>query len=243
MITQYFENIHKLLYTVEQNEKAKLYLAAEKIATGIQNDGIVYLFGCGHSHLLTEEVFYRAGGLVPISPIFVEELMLHKGALRSSSLERKNDYAKSFMNEIKINSNDVMIVISTSGRNPVPIDVALYGKEKGAFVIGISSETYSKSQKSKHTTGKYLCDTVDLHIDNHSVKGDALVTHHMSSVAFGPSSTVIGAAILNSIMVEAIKVMLENGYEAPVFKSGNLEHADEYNLQLIKKYKERISLF
>ncbi len=216
--------------------------AAQKVADKIQAGGIVHLFGCGHSHILTEEVFYRAGGLVPISPIFVEPLMLHEGAVRSSQLERQNGYAQAFMDKQDIRAGDVMVVISTSGRNPVPVDVAQHARNKGAYVIGITSIAYSQSQPSRHESGKHLYNSVDLVIDNHAVKGDALLTHDKVAIPFGPSSTVVGATILNAILANAIEIMAENGFEPPIFLSGNIDGSDEHNQRLIEQYQDRIPL-
>ncbi|MCK9912021.1 sugar isomerase domain-containing protein, partial [Microbacteriaceae bacterium K1510] len=136
--------VKKQLEQIETLERENMLQAAKRVADCIQQDGIVHLFGCGHSHILTEDVFYRAGGLVPIHAIFVEPLMLHEGAVRSSELERKNGYAASFMGEQDIRPSDVVFVLSTSGRNPVPVDVALLAKEKEAFVIGITSLEYAQ---------------------------------------------------------------------------------------------------
>lgn len=242
MINQYFNKINELLATVEKDEYEAMNNAAKKVADVIQNGGVVHLFGCGHSHILTEEVYYRAGGLVPIHPILHEPLMLHEGALRSSELERKNDYAKVFMEQQDIREKDVLIVISTSGRNPVPVDVAHIGKAKGAFVIGITSKEYSSSQPSRHTSGEYLYDAVDLVINNHAPVGDALLSHDKVKVNFSPSSTVIGSAILNAIFAESIKYMAESGFEPPIFLSGNIEGADGHNQRLIDMYSERVKL-
>src|SRR5699024_4891750 len=155
MIHDYFNKIEELLTTVENTETDTMKKVATVVSEAIQNDGIIHLFGCGHSHILTEEVYYRAGGLVPIHPILHEPLMLHEGATRSSSLERKNDYAKDFMEGQDIRKNDVMFVISTSGRNPVPVDVAKIAKEKGAYIVAITSIEYSQSQPSRHTSGEH----------------------------------------------------------------------------------------
>lgn len=242
MINDYFTNITDLLAKVETEEKEALNQTAEKVSSTIQKDGIVHLFGCGHSHILTEEVYYRAGGLVPIHPILHEPLMLHEGAVRSSSLERKNDYAQKFMNDQDIREGDLIFVISTSGRNPVPVDVAHIAKEKGAYVIGITSIEYSSSQPSRHTSGEHLYDAVDLVINNHSPIGDALLSHPKVDVNFAPSSTVVGATILNAILAEAINLMANAGYEPPVFLSGNIEGADEHNNKLVEKYKARVTL-
>lgn len=242
MLQQYFDKVKKQLELIETSEREYMLQAAERVSACIQHEGIVHLFGCGHSHILTEDVFYRAGGLVPIRAILVEPLMLHEGAVRSSELERKNDYAKSFMDEQDIRPGDVVFVLSTSGRNPVPVDVALLAKEKGAFVVGVTSLEYAQSMPSRHKSGKHLHNAVDLVIDNHSAKGDALLSHEKVSVPFGASSTVAGASILQAIFAESIRLMAEAGFEPPIFLSGNIDGSDEHNQKLIDRYKKRIPL-
>lgn len=242
MLKTYFNKIQERLKLVIEHEAEAMDSVAGKISESIQNGGIIQLFGCGHSHLLTEEVFYRAGGLAPIKPIFVEPLMLHEGAVRSSQLERQNDYAISFMEKQDIQSNDLVIVISTSGINPVPIDVAISAKEKGAFVVGICSFDYVQGQLSRHKSGKLLADVVDLAINNFSVKGDAILSNEHVAAPFSPTSTVIGAAMLNGMIAEAIKRMVDDGFEPPIFLSGNISGADDHNKKLIQKYSERIEL-
>ncbi|QOR85548.1 SIS domain-containing protein [Geobacillus stearothermophilus] len=242
MLDQYFQKVNERLELVLKHEKGNLKKAAYVVSEAIQKGGIIQLFGCGHSHILTEEVFYRAGGLVPIKPIFFEPLMLHEGAVRSSMLERMNDFAKNFINHEDIRPEDVFFVLSTSGRNPVPIDVALAAKAKGAYIIAVTSLEYSKSQPSRHKSGRLLYEVVDLVIDNHSVKGDAILAHPNVSVPFAPTSTVIGSAILNAVFAEAIALVAENGVEPPVFLSGNIGGADEHNRRWIEKYKARIPL-
>lgn len=242
MIIEYIKKIKELLETVESQESEAMYQASKEIAASIQNGGIIHLFGCGHSHILVEEVYYRAGGLVPIQPIIHEPLMLHKGAVALSALERKNGYAEEFMREQDIKKGDIVFVISTSGRNPVPVDVAQTAKNKGAYVIGITSTEYSSSQPSRHHSGEHLYKAVDLVIDNHAPIGDALLEHEQVSVPFAPSSTVIGTTIINAILAEAIAFMAENNFSPPVFLSGNVEGSDQHNQQLIKRYSDRISL-
>lgn len=242
MLEMYFDKATEKIELVRKNEMKQMKEAANRIAVAIQNEGIIQLFGCGHSHILTEEVCYRAGGLVPINPILYGPLMLHEGALRSSELERQNGLAEKFMSEQDIRQEDVMVVISTSGRNPVPVDVAQIAKDKGAFVIGITSMEYSKSQPSRHISGKHLYNSVDLVIDNFATKGDAALTYNKVNVPFGPTSTVVGAVIINAILAEAVKILADKGIEPPVFLSGNMDGADEHNSKLVEKYKKRIRL-
>jgi uncharacterized phosphosugar-binding protein len=242
MLEDYFQRVHELLTLIEKEEGDRLREAARRVAEGLRRGGIVQLFGCGHSHLLTEEVFYRAGGLVPVKPILIEPLMLHEGAVRSSRLERQNGYAATFLADQDFREEDVVFVLSTSGRNPVPVDVALYAKTQGACVIAITSLKYAQSQPPRHHGGKRLHEVVDLVIDNHAPVGDALLTHPKVDVPFAPSSTVTGATLLNGILAEAVALLAESGVEPPVFLSGNLEGADGHNKRLIARYRKRIPL-
>ncbi|MFJ8071968.1 SIS domain-containing protein [Peribacillus sp. NPDC096447] len=237
-MNSYFEEVQALLTIVEQQEKQSIKESVEHIAKAVMSDGIIHLFGSGHSHILTEEVFYRAGGLAAIRPIFVEDLMLFKGASRSSQLERQNDLSEKFMHDEDIRPGDVCIVISSSGVNPVPIDVATIAKEKGAFVIGLTSPEYAKSCPSRHKQKHYLHDVVDLVIDNHIAKGDTLLKSN--NIPFGSGSTVVGAVLLNMIFTQVIQTIIESGESPPVFLSSNIEGADEHNQKIIAKYKTRI---
>lgn len=177
---------------------------------------------------------------MPVKPILVEPLMLHEGAVHSSQLERRSDYAEELLEQQDFRPGDVVFVLSTSGRNPVPIDFALAARNKGAFVIGLTSLAYAASQPSRHRSGNHLHDAVDLVIDNHAVAGDAILSAENVKVPFGPTSTVVGAVILNAIFAEAIQKMADNGFEPPVFLSGNIDGGDSHNSQLIEKYRERI---
>lgn len=242
LIQQYIDQIQKTLRQMEKEEMDKWQLAAQKVVESLEQGGIIHLFGCGHSHMLAEEVFYRAGSLVPIHPILEESLMLHEGPVRSSRLEKIEGYASTFMQSQDIRENDLIFVISTSGRNPVPIDAALIAKEKGAYVIGITSLDFAKNQSSRHHSGQRLYEVVDLTLNNFSVKGDAMMTHPHVDVPFGSSSTIMGSVILNSIFIQGIAIMADKGLDIPIFLSGNLDGAEKHNLKLIEKYKHRIPL-
>jgi len=242
MYSLYFQKLKDLFDIIEKNEANHISLAAEKVAYCIRQDGIIHVFGCGHSHMLGEELFYRAGGLVPIHPIFFEDLMLHKGALRSSQLEKQNDFAQVVMKNVQIKPNDILLVVSTSGRNPVPIDVAEIAKQQGAYVIAITSVVYRESVTSRHKQGKFLADVADLVIDNHIAVGDALMEHPATPVSFGSGSTIVGMMIVNGMMVEATNMMIEHNFIPPIFRSSNAYDGEDHNSQLINKYKKRIPL-
>ncbi|WP_090927674.1 SIS domain-containing protein [Salibacterium qingdaonense] len=236
------EEVQKDLELLQENQAESMKKAVEYLAETISNDGIIHVFGAGHSHLLSEEVFYRSGGLVPVNPLLEESLMLHEGAVQASRNERKHHYIRDFLNQHSLEPGDALIVISTSGRNPVPIDAAEYGKEKGLTVIAITSIDYSKSQPSRHESGRRLYESVDMVLDNLCRRGDALLTHPNVPEPYAATSTVIGAVILQTMFAGVIEHLAENGEEPPVFLSGNVDGADEHNQNLVEKYKERIPL-
>ncbi|RHW42745.1 sugar isomerase domain-containing protein [Neobacillus notoginsengisoli] len=242
MINQYFKKVGEIFQDVLASEEAVMEEAAERIAEAIMGGGIIQLFGTGHSHMLAEEVFYRAGGLVPVKPIFVEPLMLHEGAFRSSELERVSDYASKIVKEQDIRPGDVVFIISNSGRNSVPIEFAVKAREKGAFTIALISLATAKSQPSRHSSGKHLHQFVDLVLDNHIVAGDAGLSSSNVKVPFAATTTVVGSAILNATFAKAITLMADKGFEPPIFLSGNIDGGDDHNKKQVEKYKTRIPL-
>lgn len=231
--TKLLEQINQTIFNNEEID-----VAAGLVAKCIQNDGLIFIFGCGHSHMLSEEFFYRAGGLANVQPILYEPIMLHHGAAQSSVNEKKNDYIKNFINDYQFTNNDVLIVISTSGINPVPIDVGLKAKEQGAQVITISSFEYPKTEPSRHQDGYYLNQIGDVNINNKVVHGDAIL--ETSGFTHSPVSTIVGINIIHEIVSNAIETA--NMTELPIFRSGNVTGSSEYNKQLINKYKERVPM-
>ncbi|MFB4163820.1 SIS domain-containing protein [Alteribacillus sp. JSM 102045] len=243
MFNNYFHEIKRLINEVEKQEARTIQKAAETTAEKVAAGGLLYVFGCGHSHMMAEELFYRAGGLVPVYPILEENLMLHKGPVHSSQLERQSGYAHSFIEELPVNEKDVLLVVSTSGRNGVPVDAALLGKQKGCTVIGLTSKTYASSQPSRHETGKHLHDTADLILDNHIPKGDALLQAETEpELRFAPGSSLINIAILQGMMAEVVHLLEQKQIELPIFKSANIEGSDEHNRKMVDKYKNQIPL-
>lgn len=242
MFLHYVNQTADMLVKTAQAQTEITEKAARFLADSIAQGGVIHVFGCGHSHLLAEELFYRAGGLACMNPVLMEDVMLHKGAVRSSQLERQNGFAHSFIDKVDIRTGDVMIVISTSGINPVPIDVQLLSKEKGAKTIALTSLSYSEKAASRHQNGLKLSDVSDLVIDNGAPYGDAIVSSPGIPAPFAPVSTVMGAALLNGVIAAAIERLNQTGFTPPVFLSGNRPGADTHNEKLIKQYEQRIPL-
>lgn len=233
----YFKEVQNHLDFVIKHEQQNIEKVAEVIAEKIYKGGIFQLFGCGHSHLLAQEAFYRAGGLVPVRPITIEPLMLHTGALTSSKNEKDATIIQQHEKDFDFQPNDVLIVISTSGRNNAPIDAAILAKRAGITVISLQSLMY-REQKTMHSSGNRLEDVVDFVLDTHIPVGDGLLNYQ--GMQYGPASTVIGSTILNALLCQIIEKTTNYTSELPVFKSANVASNPLHNELMIEKYKSRI---
>lgn len=233
----YFKEIQNHLDFVIKHEQQNIEKVAGVIAEKLHSGGVLQLFGCGHSHLLAQEAFYRAGGLVPVRPITIEALMLHTGALTSSRNEKDATIIQQHEKDFDFQPNDVLVVISTSGRNNAPIDAAMLAKRAGITVISLQSLMYWE-QESKHSSGNRLEDIVDFVLDTHIPVGDGLLNYR--GMQYGPASTVIGSTILNALLCQVIERMAGCVNELPVFVSANVASDPKHNDLLIEKYKSRI---
>lgn len=233
-MSDYFLQVSQLMNTIEKEERQKRQEIARNIAQKIQQGGVIHLFGCGHSALLAQEIFYRAGGLVPAKPILIEPLMLHTGAQSSAKLEKQVNYIpEHHRHAFQFEPHDVFIVISTSARNPAPIDAALLGKEQDVYTVSLQSLQYVGLQ-SNHPSGKRLEQIVDDVMDSHVPVGDAVIERGTN--LFGPVSTVIGAYVLQSLFVEVLQLLPE---PLPIFSSNNVTLENE-NDRWIHAYNHRI---
>ncbi|MFC7062112.1 sugar isomerase domain-containing protein [Halobacillus seohaensis] len=236
----YLSKVSDQLMNLEKSTSTHLTSVSRMITEQLNKDGIIHLFGCGHSSLLAQEPYYRAGGLVPIRPMIIEPLTLSQGAVQSSEYEKTPNFAEGYLAAEDVRAEDVVIVISTSGRNPAPIDVANYSRGKGAYVIGLMSMEYSFTQPSRHPSGKRLEEVVDIVIDTQVPIGDAALEVEGIAQAFAPVSSVIGAALIQDLLAKTIVSLQESGEEPPIFLSGNLDGVEEHNRKLIEKYQDRI---
>lgn len=237
---KYFDEVEKILAKIRATQGQKIEEAARVIADTIAADGLVHIFGTGHSNLLAEEVFYRAGSLAPINHVLDISLAGTVGVTKSEFMERLEGIGPILYNWVRPGPQDCFIVISNSGRNAAPIELAREAKAHGHTVIAITSITYSKSQPSRHSSGKLLLDYADIVLDNHTPIGDACVAIPGTEIRVGPTSTIAGAYILNAVVVQAAFILQERGIKPPVFLSGNLDGARDYNQQFLDRYWHRI---
>jgi uncharacterized phosphosugar-binding protein len=245
-IDAYAARLREAQEAVLAKERQKILEAARLLAgslDGEEPDRMIHVFGCGHSHLMAEEAFWRAGGLVPVHPILDPNLTL-LGGLRASPLERLEGYARVLLTGEELRPGEVMVVFSNSGINAVPIEVALVAKEAGLRVVAVTSLAHSKGVEPRHSGGQRLFELADVAIDTHAPAGDAAVD--LSELAGGakghrvaPLSTAIGVLVWNALVAEVAYLRRVAGAEPSFFVSQNVPGGDEANEALISRYRPR----
>jgi uncharacterized phosphosugar-binding protein len=234
----YMDAVRELLDRIAATQGAAIDRAARAMVGCIQAGGIIYLFGTGHSHMLAEEGHFRAGGLVPVTPVLSSSLMLHESAIASGKLERMPHLAAIELERYAPTERDALVIFSNSGVNAVPVEMALAGKEHGMTVIAVVSLAYAL-QAPLSSVGKRLPEVADIVIDNLGLPGDAIVPIGNTGLRTGPTSTVAGAFILNSMLTEVVERLAESGAEPPVYVSSNMPGAAEHNEILLARYRHR----
>ncbi|GFP26742.1 SIS domain-containing protein [Candidatus Hakubella thermalkaliphila] len=223
LVKRYFAECHRLLDKAERSQTDCIRQAGKVIAGAIAQGGTLHIFGTGHSHMLAEELYVRAGGLVCASAILEPDLMLHEDPARATELEGQEGLAGEILVRHELWAGDVLIVVSNSGRNPVPIEMALLARERGLVVIALTSLAHSQAVTSRHSSGWRLFEVADVVLDNGGQVGDATLEVEGLPTKVCPSSTVIGAAILNAVVAATIEELLAKGIVPPVLVSSNVD--------------------
>jgi uncharacterized phosphosugar-binding protein len=234
----YFQAVKELESRVIEGQRDRLIEVAQRMAEITQRDQRIFLFGTGHSHLLAEEGFYRAGGLANVVPILVEHLMLHHLPSLGSRLERTPGLVDMILERYGPESGEMLFVFSNSGVNYLPVEMALRARERNLFVVGISSFAYA-AQAPVSDLGLRLDQSVDVALDNGGVPGDALLDLAGFPWRVAPSSTVLCALLWNCLVSETARQLIESGNTPPVFVSLNVQGAAEHNQALLEKWRPR----
>jgi len=230
-MSEYLRRIIDNLETIEKEEANSLAAAARAVADTIKRDGLIFVFGCGHSHLPGLDTFYRAGGLANVSPMLDTDLMLHNGAAKSSRMEKMSGIANEVFRRYTPTENDMIFIISASGKNQVPVEMGDAAKEKGVLSVGISSSEY-------YDKGGSLHEHVDIAIDCKVPYGDACI--EVGEAKMGGLSTAAACFILNTCLIEGAKLALSEGVKPPIYVSGNVEGGRDYNIVLENIYLGRV---
>ncbi len=243
----YLDSVTELMRRVQNEEKRSIEMAAGKLAEQIAADRLVHVYGPGgHSNLASQEIFFRAGGLMHISAILDEGTLLSSGALRSMAIERTPGYGRLVIADRELGTDDVLILVNAYGINAALIDAALEAKERGCFTIGVSSREHANGtaadHPARHPTKKNLHDIVDVAIDTKVPIGDALMQLPGLSEKTAASSTFVNAFALNLLVIHTIALLLEKGIEPPVWRSGNAPGGDEANGRFLSRFRGRVRM-
>lgn len=237
----YFRKLYDIIEQVVGSQGPKIEQAATLMADSLSDGGVVHLFGSGHSHVVAEEVFHRAGSLLPLNPMLDPNLTA-LSRVNATLLERTSGYGKVVVDSHDIRPGEVVIVISNSGVNPVPIEVAIRARELGARTVAITSMHLYRDAPSRVATGEHLGDVAEVTIDTFVPRGDALIDVPGVESAVGGVSTAVGIAIINALVVEVANLMQQRGVPPPVIPSMNVPGGDERMESLIEKYGTRLPL-
>ncbi len=238
---EYYEVIKSQLEQEFREEGPQIEKAAEYCAASVAAGRVIHVFGCGHSQMFAMEVFYRAGGLVPVNALLIPHLALFPKAKLSTMQERIEGFSKGYLELEDTDEKDTMIIVSISGRNAGVVDMALAAKEIGMKVIALVSGAFSNATTSRHSSGKNLRDIADVVIDVKCVAGDAALSIEGMDASFCGTSTVLGMSIMESIIAQTIENCVKQGCYPPVYVSSNLDKGDAINAEYIKKYSKMIS--
>ena len=244
---EYCKRIVEGIETIKKTQMDSISKAAEEIAARLEKGGILNVFGSGHSHVLAEEVFARAGGLIQARAIVPHELTVDLEMEKSTFMERLDGLAEIVFATHKIRAQDVLIIASNSGRNSVPIQMAQEAKKRGIFTIAVTNLAHSKNVTSRDKSGKKLYELCDIVLDTCGPVGDALVPVPGKDYSIAPASTIFGALILELLVCTVVETMISRGTEPFIMRSANLDGSDAHNLnakeQLLKKFPELRDVF
>ncbi len=230
-MSEYLTKITDILRRIEDEESENIKKAARLVADTIIADGLIYVFGCGHSHLPGLDTFYRAGGLANVSAMLDTDLMLHNGAAKSSRMEKMPGIAGEIFRRYVPTEKDIIFIFSASGKNRVPVEMADAAKAAGVKSIGVSSSQYFEH-------GGRLHEHVDIAIDCKVPYGDACI--EVGEAKMGGLSTATACFILNSCLIDGARLALSEGKNPPIYLSGNIDGGREHNVMLENVYLGRV---
>ncbi len=232
-LARYHASVREVIERIVGTQAPCIERAAALVAATVERDGIVYAFGSGHSMLPAIEVYFRAGGLACVD-------VVHEKTFGRA--ERLPGYARVLLDGYPIGARDLLLIFSNSGRNALPVEMAMEARARGIGTIGVTSIAHSRSVEPRHPSGIRLCEACDVVIDNCGVPGDAggELGGPGEPVRVGPTSTVAASFIVNAVVCAAVEQLLARNVDPPVLRSMNLDGADALNAPVLARFKERV---
>ncbi|MFF9277806.1 SIS domain-containing protein [Streptomyces griseosporeus] len=239
---QFFDAAIGLLQRVRDEEGAAIEAAGALLADTVAAGGRLFAFGAGHSSLAAQDVVYRAGGLALMNLLAVPGVVGVDvmPATLGSALERVDGLAAAVLDSSPLRAGDVLVIVSLSGRNALPVEMAVNARALGVRVIGVTSVAYATETKSRHSSGTFLKDHCDIVLDSKIAVGDAELTLDSVPAPFAPASTVVTAALLQAVVATAAGALADRGIEPPLLRSGNVDGGHEWNGRIMEQYRDRI---
>lgn len=236
----YHDLLTHLLDDLEDTQGPVIDQAARLLAETVTSGHSIFAFGCNHSSLLVQEIYYRAGGFILVNPLFAPGIHLEvEPPLMTSDMETLPGLAAVVLKHSALTDGDVLIVVSTSGRNAVPVEMAEGAKLRGAQLIALTSLAYRQAP-SRAPSGRRLHELADLVLDSRVPIGDAALPIPGTSELMGPVSTVAGVFLLNALMARTVELLVADGAEAPIFRSGNVDAGRSHNEAMLERYAGQI---
>jgi uncharacterized phosphosugar-binding protein len=233
-----------VLERVATTQAQAIETASAWCADAIAADGLVHLFGTGHSRIPVEEMFPRYGSYPGFNPIVELSMTFHtqvvgtNGQRQAMFIERTPGLADVILSNFAFGPHDVMIVFSASGATAVPVEMARGAKARGLRVIAVTSVAQSMATSPDPGTGSRLMDEADLVIDLCTPAADALVTVEGLDTPVGPGSTVGAVAIVNAIKVRTAQLLVGQGAMPPVLTRASVVGADRSRALFDEAYRE-----
>lgn len=242
LATSYVNATIKLLERLRDEETDAIDQASAAIAETLARGGRLFAFGCSHSSLPVQDIVYRAGGLMLVNPLYGPGIAAldTRPATLGSDIEKLPGYAQAILDNSPLRAGDVLIVVSVSGRNAVPIEIAQLAAERGITVIGVTSHAYSDAVTSRHPSGKKMKDFAHFVLDNKVDKGDAALETEAVPQRFCPTSGVTSTALLHALVAATIEKLNAQGMVPPVFLAANVDGGAEWNARLLAENRDRI---
>jgi len=238
---EYFDVIKEQLAQQFEEEGKQIELAASYCAESIKKGRVIHAFGCGHSQIFPMEIFYRAGGLVPVNALLLPHLALFPKAKLSTLQERMEGFCGEYLALENTDSADTMIIASISGRNAGVVDMALAAGKIGMKVVALASRAFAGSTTSRHSSGKNLIDVADVVIDVKCVSGDAAMRMDGLEPSFCGTSTVLAVTIMEAIIAQTVENCVKDGFIPPIFVTSNLDGGDKINAEHIANFSSLIT--
>ena len=230
----YKNELIRRLTELDDGQEDAIHEAALIMADTIERGGIIRAFGSGHSYASALEISGRAGG-------YIQTRVINEPA--RGIYERVEGVGELFWNSLDVREEDCLVIISNSGRNPLPLELAFHAREAGIKVIAVTALAASQAGTSRHSSGKLLYEVADVVLDNKSAFGDTCIEVEGLPCKVGGTSLYTSSLLLDYAVMDSMDILLERGVVPPVFMSANVDDGPEFNQRLLDQFKHRLAEF